>query len=440
MKQFVALSIAAVFALAMLSVSAQEPEATEVPDALAEAASEQLMLIERIDAVQAESGPLAAELIEPLSALAVFYEENGDDILSVATRERVMQLYRANFGLYSMEQVPALILLLDDAQLRTDYETAWNLEQQLIEVARRHPDDLRTVDIRKRIGDSRLDLLQRFIDGEFVPQVEYGCFFAAKVNESLQTERVCSAGSLRAAAQGILTEAFENYDAAIATLQRNDPDAHDQLRQLSMETVRALYTYGKYLGDNRSVRNPISKRDPTGCEVAEDWLARLHGIHVEAAAPLEDRAEALILSADYKLLCRQHAEAVNAYESAMQMLISEGASQALIDRFFSPQRPIDLPTFVDGALDYVPEDPDTPYIEVRFELTRFGTTRQVRVVAGESKREASYIVSRIKRGLFRPVAQDGEIERSQPFVVRYYLEPGAGESNRPPLSLGRGVG
>src|SRR5689334_12917459 len=58
----------------------------------------------KIVAAQEAGGTYAAELIDPLTDLSLLYAESGDYALEAAVLERVVQVVRANFGLYSLEQ------------------------------------------------------------------------------------------------------------------------------------------------------------------------------------------------------------------------------------------------------------------------------------------------------------------------------------------------
>jgi hypothetical protein len=81
-----------------------------------------------------------------------------------------------------------------------------------------------------------------------------------------------------------------------------------------------------------------------------------------------------------------------------------------------------LPTFKPNPLD-------TPltarYIDVGFEVTRYGESRRIEIVgatAGVPDSAKTSLVSIIKASRFRPRVTDGELGRASPVVVRYYLQ------------------
>jgi hypothetical protein len=121
------------------------------------------------------------------------------------------------------------------------------------------------------------------------------------------------------------------------------------------------------------------------------------------------------------LYCNWNAVAHKAYEAVLDLLAEEGASQADIDRLFSPDVPILLPGFADSPL--VTREPQTSaeYVDVAFEVTRFGTTRSIDVVEGKKRPGADDVVRIIRRRRFRPYAVDGVLVDSPRVVVRYFL-------------------
>ena len=72
-----------------------------------------------------------------------------------------MQVIRANYGLRSLEQAPLLQQRIRSEERRGDFAAAWELEQDLLTLARRQRDDLAAAPILHEIGDKRMDLLKR---------------------------------------------------------------------------------------------------------------------------------------------------------------------------------------------------------------------------------------------------------------------------------------
>ena len=118
------------------------------------------VIAERITEAQARGGPYSTELIDPLKSLSVLYEENGNHALASAVLEQAMQVIRANYGLRSLEQAPLLQQRIRSEEARGNFGAAWDLEQDLLTLARRQPNDLGAAPILHEIGDKRMDLLE----------------------------------------------------------------------------------------------------------------------------------------------------------------------------------------------------------------------------------------------------------------------------------------
>ena len=88
-----------------------------------------------------------------------------------------MQVIRANYGLRSLEQAPLLQQRIRSEEARGNFAAAWELEQDLITLARRQPNDLGAAPILHEIGDKRMDLLRDYLDGGIPPQIILGCYY-----------------------------------------------------------------------------------------------------------------------------------------------------------------------------------------------------------------------------------------------------------------------
>ena len=401
---------------------------------LRSAAALQQELIAQIETEQSRNGPLSPGLIEPLTSLSILYEENGDTAPAVATIERAMQIIRANFGIFSIDQVPLVRRLMIRAEEFGDDRAAWDYEQQLLELARRNPQDVRSVQILRDAADNRIAYLDKFIAGEYPPQIEFGCYFAGELKSA---SRGCAAGSLERAARAVLNEAHGYYEHAIEIFTAEDRYANDDVRELEWAVIDSTLDYGKYLGTVREYCRFIGRvpdycgrymDGSVGCRRVDDGLRRLYDYDVFSEAPLRQRVDSLVRIADWKLFCDLNAYAHSDYEVVLALLIEESAPQAEIDRIFAPGAPVLLPTFSDSPLITEAPFAGAESIEVAFEVTRFGTTRGIEIGAGKKKPGADEIVRTIKRRRFRPYASDGVLVDSPRFVMRYYLserEPAA---------------
>jgi len=83
-----------------------------------------------------------------------------------------------------------------------------------------------------------------------------------------------------------------------------------------------------------------------------------------------------------------------------------------------------LPTFVPNPLASDATDASARYIDVAFEISRYGESRQIEILEttmNATDADKTRLVQLIQRSRFRPRVIDGEFARSSPVVLRYYL-------------------
>jgi hypothetical protein len=429
--------------------------------ALDSAADRQRQIAERIEQEQSRNGPRSEGLIGPLSALALFYQENGDDRLAAPVIKRIRELVRANYGLHSLGQAPLIRQLIANEEAIGNDATAWDLEQELLTLARRHPDDLRVVGIFREIADKRLDILGRFLAGEAPPQImiigycdDWPSWLRNDAGSS------CLTVGRAAAVRAVVSDAQEIYAEAIAVILRNELYASRELRALEIELARSSDLIRDYNETTRS-RTKVSDvgglwrsriaalarlanwdlPDPVGgqalgqdeprereavAQVARDYqigrlsLERLFKYEVASGAPLLDQIDALLRIADWDLLYSERS-ALEGYELVYRMLEEMGA-QASIDEIFAPTTPVVLPTFSPSPLASDETETSNGYIDAAFDITRYGSSRRVRIIDASTNAtdtDKDRLVRLINGSRFRPRVTDGEFARRSSVVVRY---------------------
>src|SRR5215471_14572787 len=96
-----------------------------------------------IEAVEMQEGPNSVALIDPLNALGLLYRERNEPFLAAGALARAVEIVRFNYGLHSLEQAPLIRQMIVNAESVGDHQTAWDLEQGLLRLGARHPDDPR---------------------------------------------------------------------------------------------------------------------------------------------------------------------------------------------------------------------------------------------------------------------------------------------------------
>lgn len=368
------------------------------------------VIAERITEAQAQGGPYSAELIDPLKSLSVLYEENGNHALAAAVLEQAMQVIRANYGLRSLEQAPLLQQRIRSEEARGNFPAAWELEQDLLTLARRQPNDLGAAPILHEIGDKRMDLLNDYLDGGIPPQIILGCYYQGpqKLQHPLAETGFsnCTAGQKDVAAGTVLMEAQMLYAQAIGVFLRQKAYSSSELRELETKLLHTSYYYGG------------------SYQVGRRSLSRLVSYGAANEEPLPQRIDSLIQLADWDLLFDRRPLAIELYERIYAFLEQRGVAQASIGEWFSPETPHMLPTFAPNPSDPARAQTATGHVDIAFEITYFGTARRIDVVSSTnaSKDARGDLVHLVARSRFRPIVKDGEFTRTTPVVVRYYVE------------------
>lgn len=439
-------------ALVAFSSSAAEPDADAA-------------LLARIDTIVARGGPHSLELLDPLTGLAVLYRESREPVLALASLEQAVQILRINRGLHTLDQMPFLreIIRVEDAL--GNAEAAWDREQDLLALLRRHPDDLRTVPVLREIADGRMAALKAFLAHERPAEVILGCFYEEWPGID---GGGCRAGSRKTVVQGLLAEAQRLYADAIGVLLRHEQYASTELRELELDLLRGIDLLGSAYDGGHSYPPSLVPRElyastlePWRSRIApiaalDDWhvdarggqsydagngnsaakharlmspyhrgrqsLRRLHEYAVASDEPLSAQVEAFVQLADWDLLYSRNGRALETYASAYAML--EGADgAAAAERLFAPETPVVLPAFRPNPLSSDDGRPATGHIDVAFEITRYGRARaiEVREAVNAGADAVDRLVGIINRSRFRPRPSDGEFAAAAPVLLRYYL-------------------
>ena len=438
-------------------------------------AERQQQIVERIQREESRNGAYSEGLIGPLSDLALIYQDRGEHDLAAAVITRVRQVVRANEGLHSLEQIPILQQLIANEEAIGRLETAWELEQDLLSLARRHPGDIRTVPVFRETAAKRMTLVRQYLAGEFPPQLVLGCYYGWPRGTlgDIAMMGDCTVGHRESAVRAIVSDAQTNYAHAIAVMQRNGLYSSDELQELELELLRSIevirthmpsyqtWGYSRPGIDNarfdadpwrswkqgmlqlaewdspQTVAAPALEQDeppdvdprlgapdraPTDYGIGRRSLERLLAYEIESSAPLHDQVEALVRIADWDLMRVPNSLAFDGYELARSMLEEAGA-QASMDEFFSPKIPVVLPTFSPNPLASDATQA-AGYIDVAFEISRYGEGRRVHILdstTDATDADKKHLVGLIQRSRFRPRMTAGEFARASPIVLRYYL-------------------
>ena len=421
-------------------------------------------ITDELSAAQAAGGPRSPDLIDPLTELAAFLAMEGDHALAIAALEEARHVVRATYGLHTLEQADLMDQALENQRALGNFAMVQALEEELFDLAARHPDALRTVAIHRGIANRRMDLLRRFLAYEYPPEIypEVGLF-------SFESDAVV---------MGLVEEAQLHYADAVAVLLRNGLYSSDELRDVETEIVRASDLArrrnrfdtryislgarrmdhmglggGSYLPSGGYVRAQNELRERTNTlwdlarsESSEESKQRRHRVDrlrsqyqlgresyrrlidyaemVSESAPAggpawRSRMEAYLQLADWDLVHSENSAALDEYAQVHEMLDASDLAEPLIAEIFAPPIPIVLPTFRANPLE---TPTSTRYIDVAFEVTKYGESRRIEILGSTnvSDAEKDELESLLMSSRFRPRVKDGEIATS-PIRLRYHV-------------------
>jgi tetratricopeptide (TPR) repeat protein len=422
-------------------------------------------LLEAIAREETQNGLQSEALLDSWSELALLYQNRGDEAFAIAAIERARHIVRATKGLYSLEQAPLLRQLIDVSESVGDAAAAWENDQELLTLARRHPDDLRTVQILRESAERRMAFLGRYLAGEAPPEIELGCYGGwprmPRDGSSIANAGTgCRAHTRSDVVRAVSAETQRIYAEAIAVLVGRTAYASDELRDLEMGLLRSIDVIRtwRYANNSRAVSlgdvppeiEPwrswleamgalarLQVPNPSGLTLkpgdvelkggvdyllARESLVRLYAYELAADASLARQVEAFVRIADWDLLHSQNTVALREYEQLHQLLEQRG-DRAALDQIFAPPVPVTLP-----ALPFHPNPLMTAmseeHIDIEFEINRFGKSSRIKVfdaTANATDADKNNVVAVIRANHFRPRVTEGELARAARVVVRYYL-------------------
>jgi len=367
---------------------------------------------QQIEEIQSSQGINSPELIDLLMNLGLIFREQGDVGLATAAFERARHIVRVNYGLSSFEEAPLLRQLVQIEEAKGNVAAAWDLEQELIGMIRRHGGP-RAAPMLREIADKRLDVLERYSKGEIPPQIKLGCYYSgpARRDGTETTFGSCSSGSARTVKLALYEETRLYY---LDTMEMfSEGRSAEEVPDLYLALVRAMYA---------------ARNDYNSEAQGRGTLHRIYSRLVKYSKPLPDQMDALVHIADWDLLYaggrKKNEAAFQAYEAVYERFQQEDLERSFIDEVFSPSVPVVLPAFSPSRLATSATPDSSSYIDVAFEITKYGEGKSIVILdTSTNTTEAARIRLRdqIQWSRFRPRMANGVFEDPARVVVRYYV-------------------
>jgi hypothetical protein len=403
-RWFKAWLAAAAFAAA--GVAAAEADAPGTKKAAADPADDLTKLTEPLLASiadeEARNGPYSRQLIELLTSLGLAYQENGEDVLAVTVLDRALYVKKVNEGLFSIDQVALLERLIASEVAIGQVATAEELRVRLLELARRNLSDARSATIFREAAEQEVDRYETYLREGLPP--------AFTIGDPLAAQRSAAAGVWRAR---------RLYDEAIWALTVN-PDEHQaELAELEEGLARTYYLEAS----NRS-RWYQGVDDPLYGLGLVSYQRRVGYAGAASSGEAVEYARALVELADWSLLFSRNGTAVKRYAQAYSLLVEQRASATSIEEFFPANAPVFLPSFAPPPLDGVAVAGSSDYVDVDFEIGKYGQPRKVTIVAvagRDAQAISKQLAAAIGGGRFRP----SPVSDGAEYRLRYSLADGS---------------
>lgn len=350
-----------------------------------------------VAAEETRNGPQSRSLLDPLVSLAVLHQEHGEHALAAEAYARALHVLRVNEGLYTLEQAPLLLQLHASTVARGDDAGAALLDDKLTRLARLHTGDLRTVPILRALADRQLAAYERYLERDlFAPQMNV---FAGSWDAPSPFARPMSPMS---GPQFWLAEARRNYGAALHAIFTNGETAHPDVPALERALIRSYYLTG------------------LDCALGRDGYVRLVVYYANATGKALDVARALVELADLEWRCGRDEQALTRYEQAYDLLVASDVPDDAIRELFPTDRPVLLPTFIASPFAEAGGSGSSEAIDVRFDITKYGSARRVVFDAADLTPEMKRRVRRdIETGRYRPPLTGGRVEERASYRVSY---------------------
>lgn len=214
-----------------------------------------------------------------------------------------------------------------------------------------------------------------------------------------------------------LWQARSYYSEAIADILRGGVRDDPRLPDLQRSLIRTYYL-------EVAASDLWPERQVGLFQLGRDGYGRLAWYVVQTSGSGVDLAKALVDLADWELLFARNGEPVERYDEAYRLLLSEHVPEATIRAIFPAGPPIMLPTFEPSPLVTEPPREGAAYLDVSFELSKYGVARRIRVdeaSGAEAEAAADRVVGLIARARVRPQPTPNQPKEAPVRRVRYYV-------------------
>lgn len=365
-----------------------------------------------ISELEGSGGVYLPELSEILLDLGKTYQVLGHHTEAVATFKRSLHISRVNNGLYTLDQLPILELIIKSNTALSDWEELDRNYHYLYWVNRRAygDKDPRLLPVIDRVGRWHLNAYQLESDEfPFKHLLSADDLFSDAI-EIIQANHGQFDSRLISPLYG---KALTNYHIAA---HASSADEFDEIRTSSRMASRLQRLY-----EEQDARQQLIN---DGYRAGKKAMLRVVDIfNNNPDLPADSHAMAIMHLGDWYQLFNRRNTAAGSYEQAYAMFKNDGMESEEINKLFD--RPRSLPA-LSLPLEYKKEPKEnSDYVVAKFDVTKTGRAINIEII--ESYPPDSQMLRRrakrtIKGTRFRPRFENGQPVETSGVNLRYIFE------------------
>lgn len=375
-----------------------------------------------LDGSLSDRGPYAIAISEAALALGQLQQDAGDFDAALVSYERSMQVLRINHGLFSVEQVPVMKAIVNLHVKRGDLAGASAMQESLFNLQTRHHgmEDVASVPALLEWADWNVDL--------FLLQDDMAPYLFSSDAEQLRMR-------LR---DPHLALAYTHYTTALQLMKQQPTLADERLVTTERKLAAVNFIFNRrvrdvaqklpsYSSQERSFNSPGQVLEQADImHFADGSSALRRAIDYSSSVPDPDYdfiAARMMELGDWYLLFDRRTAALETYEDALHLMTSAQLPQEDVDRIMAPGMPVQTPD-----TSYLPQQdkrrtPHAGYIDVEFDLTRYGMAVKPRIIGSSSDDDTRIrreLIHTIRNCRFRPKFVAGSAVNDETIRLRYY--------------------
>lgn len=369
---------------------------------------------------QAEQGPYASSIGEQTLALGKLLHGTGDEEGALAAFERSMHVLRVNLGLFSIEQVPVMKAIINTHLALGDVASAHTMQEALLNLQRKQHPDTQVALVPALLEWADWNVSLYLLQGGRHTALTLG--MPSQLSSALHDPRLSLAYATYSEALAILERDSDGQDARLVTTER-------KLAALNFMINRELEdSYGAIAGvveldpDFNSPGMALQQANAELFMAGSSALQRAIAHSSKVPNPdYDDVAARMMELGDWYLLFDRRAAALEMYGDALEVMQAASLPQEDVERIMTPGMPVPTPdaTYLPATVD---RSHYAGYIDVQFELSRFGMATNPRIIAssGVERQIEKELLRTIRDCKFRPKFVAGSAVNEQNIQLRYY--------------------